>query len=156
MPTLLKKFTEQLNTHNKKFIDDKYNSCTSSWEELNSLRSLIIEVTEQVTLSEIKASPELQAWFEKGQLDILNKLADEIELDWSYISKELLTIKILLLELTLGNDYQAHDGATEQLETWLMQQDDIEYELLEKARENQFDTMHDEIMFIKKQLLDSE
>lgn len=56
----------------------------------------------------------------------------------------------------MENNYQVHDGATEKLETWLMQQDDIEYELLEKARENQFDTMHDEIMFIKKQLLDSE
>jgi hypothetical protein len=67
---------------------------------------------------------------------MLNKLASETELGWTYLSKKLLTVKISLLELTLGNVYQAHDGATERLETWLMQQDDIEYELLENAKEN--------------------
>gem|GEM_PF-3661326 len=154
MPTLLKKFTDQLNTQSIKFIEDNHGICLSSYDELSDLRRILIEVTAQVTLSDIKASLELQAWFEKGQLDILNKLAGETELDWSYIWKELLTIKILLLELTLGNDYQAHDGATEQLQTWLMQQDDIEYGLLENARENQFESMHDEIIFIKKMLLD--
>lgn len=153
MSTLLTRFTEQLGTHNVTFIDDKFNTCISQYEELNKLRSILIEVTEQVILSEIKSSVELQIWFEKDKFEILNKLANETELDFSYVSKESTFITLLLLELTLGNDFKLNEDATEHLETWIDQQEDIEYGLLEQAQDNNFVNMYDEIMFIRKILL---